>query len=64
MDAAAMRHIVVSERTYFELRAEAFNVLNHTVFQNPGTTLSSQNFGRILSANDPRILQFALKFVF
>ena len=64
IDAAAMRHIAVTERSYFELRAEAFNVLNHPVFQNPGTTLSSQNFGRILSANDPRILQFALKYVF
>jgi hypothetical protein len=64
MDIAAMRHIMTSESSYFELRAEAFNVLNHPVFQNPGTTLSSQNFGRILSANDPRILQFALKYVF
>ena len=64
MDMAAMRHIMLGERTYFELRVEAFNVLNRTTFQNPGTTLSSQNFGRVLSANDPRILQFALKFVF
>jgi hypothetical protein len=39
-------------------------VLNHPTFQNPGTTRSSQNFGRVLAANDPRILQFALKFVF
>jgi hypothetical protein len=64
VDTALMRNIMLGERTHFELRAEAFNVLNHTVFQNPGTTLSSQNFGRILSANDPRILQFALKYVF
>jgi hypothetical protein len=26
--------------------------------------LNNPNFGRILSANDPRILQIALKFVF
>jgi hypothetical protein len=64
MDMAAMRRFVVREAMYFQLRAEAFNVLNHTVFQNPGTNMSSQNFGRILSANDPRIFQFALKFVF
>ena len=64
MDMSVMRHIVVHEAQYFEVRAEAFNVLNHPTFQNPGTTQSSQNFGRVLSANDPRILQFALKFVF
>ena len=64
MDMSLMRHIVVRERQYFEIRAEAFNVLNHANFQNPGTTQSSQNFGRVLAANDPRILQFAVKFVF
>jgi hypothetical protein len=41
-----------------------FNVLNHTNFNNPTTGLNSSNFGRILSAGDPRIMQFALKFDF
>jgi hypothetical protein len=31
---------------------------------NPSVVLTDQNFGRILSAADPRIMQFALKFVF
>jgi hypothetical protein len=64
MDLSLMRRIVIREGQYFQIRAEAFNVLNHPSFQNPGTTQSSQNFGRILSAYDPRIFQFALKFVF
>ena len=33
-------------------------------FNNPTTALNSSNFGRILSAQDPRIMQFALKFDF
>jgi hypothetical protein len=64
VDMSLMRHIVIHEAQYFEIRAEAFNVLNHPVFQNPGLTFGNPSFGRILSANDPRILQFALKFVF
>ncbi len=48
----------------FELRAEAFNVINHPTFGNPTSTFSSANFGKILSANNPRIMQFAAKYVF
>jgi hypothetical protein len=48
----------------FELRAEAFNVINHPVFNNPTSTFSSANFGKILSAGNPRIMQFAAKYVF
>jgi len=31
---------------------------------NPSVVVTDQNFGRILPAADPRIMQFALKFVF
>ena len=64
MDMALMRRIAIHESQRVEIRAEAFNLLNHPTFQNPNTTLTSSNFGRILGANDPRILQFALKYVF
>lgn len=64
MDLALMRRIFVRESQYIEARAEAFNALNHPTFLNPRSSLTDPNFGRILSANDPRILQFALKYVF
>jgi hypothetical protein len=64
MDLALMRHITIRESQRVEVRAEAFNVLNHPTFQNPTATLSSSTFGQILTANDPRILQFALKYIF
>jgi len=39
-------------------------VLNKANFNNPTSALNSTNFGRILSAGDPRIMQFALKYDF
>ncbi|MCL5746260.1 MAG: carboxypeptidase regulatory-like domain-containing protein [Acidobacteria bacterium] len=63
-DMALSRVFAITERTRLEFRGEAFNVLNHPVFDNPITNVSNSNFGRILSAHDPRILQFALKISF
>ena len=47
-----------------QFRWEVFNVLNKANFNNPTSALNSTNFGRILSAGDPRIMQFALKYDF
>jgi hypothetical protein len=47
-----------------QFRAEAFNLANRVNFSNPNSTVSSSNDGTITSANDPRILQFALKYKF
>jgi hypothetical protein len=63
-DAELSRSFKVWESQSLQLRFEAFNVLNHPVFNNPTTTLTSSNFGRILTANNPRILQAAIKYVF
>jgi len=63
-DAALMRRFRITERHSVEVRAEAFNILNHPVFNNPTATITSSNFGKILGANDPRIMQFALKYRF
>jgi len=63
-DSALMREFAVTEGHHIQFRAEAFNILNHPTFANPSGTLNSANFGRILSANDPRIMQFALKYLF
>ena len=52
------------EKQVLEFRVEAFNVLNHVNFLDPVATLTSSAFGQIQTANDPRILQFALKYVF
>ena len=47
-----------------EFRAEAFNVTNSFNMNNPTTDFNSNLFGKVTSAKDPRILQFALKYLF
>ena len=64
LDAALMRSFRVIERQTLVARVEAFNLLNHPVFNNPRNSITDANFGKILGAGDPRILQFALKYVF
>jgi hypothetical protein len=64
LDANLTRSFQIRERQGFELRFEFFNLLNHTNFSTPVATLSSATFGKIQSAADPRILQFAAKFKF
>ncbi len=65
-DFSVHKKISLSETKYFQFRAEIFNIFNRTNFSNPdghfsdGPTL----FGKITSAGDPRLLQFALKFFF
>jgi hypothetical protein len=63
-DTALIRDFALTERHHVQFRAEAFNILNHPTFGNPTATLSSSSFGRILTANDPRIMQFAVKYIF
>ena len=48
-----------------ELRVEAFNLLNHFNWGNPGTNFNASTFGRIQSiAGEPRIMQFGVKYGF
>jgi hypothetical protein len=58
------RKFQIREKHSVEFRAEAFNAPNHLNPNNPVLALNSQNFGRIISAGDPRIMQLALKYMF
>jgi hypothetical protein len=63
-DMALSRIFRFREDQRVEFRAEAYNVTNSFRPGNPSTSLSSSNFGLIRSSSSPRILQFALKYVF
>jgi hypothetical protein len=64
MDLAAAKDFRLAESVRLHLRGEVFNAANTPAFNNPNATVGVPAYGQILSAADPRILQFALKVVF
>jgi hypothetical protein len=72
LDMTVAKVTAITERLKFEIRADAFNLLNHAEFANPSTNISSPRFGRITTTGDPgppidhkeRILQLAARFSF
>ena len=59
-----MKKFAVGERSYFQFRWEAFNVINHANFILPIREVDAANGGTITAAGNGRIMQFALRFVF
>jgi hypothetical protein len=64
IDSALSRIFRVKEKQSLELRVEAFNLTNSFRAGPVTTARNSTQFGQILTAQDPRIMQLALKFAF
>ena len=67
LDTSIYRQIDLPFRESMKLtvRFEAFNVTNRVNLSNPSASVGGSNFDAITSTqNDPRILQFAVKFAF
>ena len=76
LDLAVGREFPIRERVRFRLRAEAFNILNHTNFREPNTSLTvttnaqgqpvfnSPGFGIITAARAARFLQLVGRIEF
>ena len=64
IDTGLSRTFSVREKQTVQFRWETFNVPNRLNANAPIVALNNANFGKILSAQDPRIMQFALKYVF
>jgi len=78
-DLSLDRNFKITERYSLQVRADAFNIMNHTNYvggfapagQPAGssygtvsTALNSSSFGQVTGAYDPRIFQFAMKLFF
>jgi hypothetical protein len=63
-DFSAIKNLQIHETKTIQFRAEFFNIFNHANFQLPNNDISSPNFGQIQGAQDGRLVQLALKFLF
>jgi hypothetical protein len=64
VDFGLFKRFTLGEYVNALLRFEAFNVLNRVNLQGPNATQNNANFMRTTGAEDPRILQFALRLTF
>ena len=64
-DISLMKRTKLTERLNTEFRAEFYNVWNHPQFNPPVNNVADSTFGQIQNSSvPPRIMQFALKFLF
>jgi hypothetical protein len=78
VDFSLLKNITFTERHRLQFRSEFFNLFNRTNFDFPerictvaqtaavgaGASCTGGTFGTLSAARDPRILQFALKYLF
>ncbi|MGH9397883.1 MAG: carboxypeptidase regulatory-like domain-containing protein [Terriglobia bacterium] len=64
-DFALLKDTPLTERTRLQFRAEFFNLFNRAQFMNPDGNISDgANFGAVVQARGPRLIQLALKLFF
>jgi Carboxypeptidase regulatory-like domain len=63
-DYSLQKDTKITERMSFQMGIEAFNLFNHTQFNNPQGNVESANFGRITSAASGRLVQLRAKITF
>jgi len=64
VDFTMTKILAFNENLKVQLRAEAFNVFNHTNFRALSTNVTATTFGQVTTVRDPRTLQLGLKILF
>jgi hypothetical protein len=66
MNLAGAKTFPIGERWKFNLRGEAFNLMNHPLYGAPDTTYTDARFGMLPVAqqNFPRLIQISAKLIF
>ena len=66
-DVQVSKTVHLTESKSLDIRVEAFNVFSHAQFYGPASVdgeINDSNFGRVVSAAAPRLVQLAVKFKF
>ena len=64
LDLSVLKDFAVTERARLQFRAECFNLANHANFGLPDNDVASPNFGHVLEAGAPRLMQFGIKLIY
>ena len=71
VDIALMKQTKINEKIRLEMRADAFDALNHPNFGQPGVTVGTSTFGLLTNTRFPtgdsgssRQMQLAMKLIF
>ena len=64
LDIALQKRTRLTEKTTFTIRADAVNVLNRPIWENPNTDINSSSFGRITVAGGTRTITINARIEF
>jgi len=64
VDFSVFKDLTLVREAKLQFRAEFFNILNHTNFSKPNSSIQSSAFGKITSSSSGRDIQLAAKLVF
>jgi len=63
-DLAILKRFQITERLSMQLRGEGYDFLNHNNLADPNTTMSSGDYGKILTRSGNRVIQVGARFIF
>ena len=63
-DLSLFKNVDFAHAQRIQIRIEAFNLFNQTHFNQPSGVIGTANFGKITSAQDGRVMQLGIKYLF